>query len=101
MTTTLAIARALLEQDHSVLVLDECAASLDPYAEAYLYGQFHQLAEGKTVLSISHRLSVTRLVDRILVFHKGQIVEDGTHDELMEMQGYYYEMYRAQRKIYQ
>ena len=97
----LAIARALLEQDHSVLVLDECAASLDPYAEAYLYGQFHQLAEGKTVLSISHRLSVTRLVDRILVFHKGQIVEDGTHDELMEMQGYYYEMYRAQRKIYQ
>ena len=97
----LAIARGLLNCNRSLLILDECAASLDPFAESYLYEQFHQLTDGKTAISISHRLGITQFVDRILVFHDGQIVEDGTHEELMKKQGFYYAMYIAQRELYQ
>lgn len=97
----LAIARGLLEKEHKILILDECAASLDPFAESFLYKKFHQLTEGKTSISISHRLGVTRLVDRVLVVKDGRIVEDGSHEELMKKHGLYYDMYIAQREIYQ
>lgn len=97
----LAISRALLDKNRKILILDEFAASLDAFSEANLYKRFQQLTEGKTTISISHRLGITRFVDRILVFHKGQIVEDGTHEELMRKQGHYYAMYCAQRELYQ
>lgn len=97
----LAIARGLLNPQRTFLILDECAASLDPFAESSLYEQFHQLTEGRTAISISHRLGITQFVDRILVFHEGQIVEDGTHEELMRKKGRYYDMYIAQRQIYE
>lgn len=97
----LAISRALLDKKRRILILDEFAASLDAFSEADLYKRFQKLTEGKTTISISHRLGITQFVDRILVFHKGQIVEDGTHEELMRRRGHYYAMYCAQRGLYQ
>lgn len=97
----LAISRALLDKKRKILILDEFAASLDAFSEADLYKRFQQLADGKTTISISHRLGITQFVDRILVFHGGRIVEDGTHEELMKKRGHYYAMYRAQRELYQ
>lgn len=97
----LAIARALLDEKREILILDEFAASLDAFSEAELYERFQQMTEGKTTISISHRLGITQFVDRILVFQDGRIVEDGTHEELMRKHGHYYEMYCAQRGLYQ
>ncbi len=97
----LAIARAMLNRERTILILDEFAASLDPFSESRLYEKFNQLTKGKTAISISHRLGITQFVDRILVFHEGRIVEDGSHEELMKKHGLYYQMYQAQREIYQ
>lgn len=84
-----------------VPVLDEPTAALDPRSEYETYQHFSDLAEGKTVLLISHRLSAVRMADRILVLKDGRIAESGTHDELMEMGGLYAEIYRMQSSYYQ
>jgi len=76
-------------------------AALDPLAEAELYRNFAQITGNRTTLLISHRLGITKLVDRILVFRDGRIIEDGTHHELMNKKGHYYEMYQAQASWYQ
>jgi len=96
-----AITRALFRRDARVYILDEPTAALDPMAEANIYRNFAALTEDKTAILISHRLGVTSVVDRILVFDQGRIVEDGGHDELMDKKGLYYKMYRAQAKWYQ
>lgn len=83
------------------MILDEPTASLDPISEAQLYRDFARITEDKTTLLISHRLGITSLVDRILVFHEGRIIEDGSHQELMSMKGHCYTMYQAQAKWYQ
>ena len=83
------------------MILDEPTAALDPLAEAELYRNFAAMTEGKTTLLISHRLGITHLVDRILVLQEGRLVEDGTHEQLMEKDGYYAKMYRAQAQWYQ
>lgn len=82
------------------MILDEPTAALDPLAEAELYRSFAQITSNRTTLLISHRLGITKLVDRILVFRDGRIIEDGTHQELMEKKGYYSEMYHAQAAWY-
>ena len=83
-----------------MMILDEPTAALDPVAEADLYRQFSKLTGDKTTILISHRLGITNVVDRILVFDHGRIVEDGTHAELIKGEGKYAEMYRAQAQRY-
>lgn len=62
---------------------------------------YYEITGDKTTLLISHRLGITSVVDRILVFRDGKLIEDGSHQELMEKDGYYAKMYRAQAKWYQ
>ncbi|MCL2159655.1 MAG: ABC transporter ATP-binding protein/permease [Oscillospiraceae bacterium] len=95
-----AITRALFRKNARLYILDEPTAALDPIAEANIYRNFASLTGDKTAILISHRLGVTSIVDRILVFDKGKIVEDGNHGELMAKNGVYAKMYRAQAKWY-
>jgi ABC-type multidrug transport system fused ATPase/permease subunit len=83
------------------MVLDEPTAALDPLAEAELYRNFTALTGDRTTILISHRLGITQLVDRILVFNDGRIVEDGDHKALMARDGLYAKMYRAQAQWYE
>ncbi|MCL1843275.1 MAG: ABC transporter ATP-binding protein/permease [Defluviitaleaceae bacterium] len=96
----ISIARAAYRKNAPIMVLDEPTSALDPIAEALLYKNFASLTGGKTTILISHRLGITAIVDRILVFKDGRIVEDGTHKELMSKNGVYTEMYHAQAKWY-
>lgn len=84
-----------------LLLLDEPTAALDPLAEANLYMQYSEAARGKTCFFISHRLASTRFCDRILFMEHGQIVEQGTHEELMALGGRYAEMFAVQSQYYQ
>ena len=96
----LAIARAIYK-DAPVMVLDEPTAALDPYAEYEVYENFGKLTGGKTVLFISHRLSSCRMCDRIVVIHRGEIIQCGTHEELLAEQcGKYRELWNAQAQYY-
>ena len=95
----LAIARVYL-RDTDILVLDEPASALDALAELEVYRRFLVLSEGKTVLLISHRLGSARLADRIVFLHRGVIVEQGTHEELIASGGPYAELYRMQAEWY-
>lgn len=96
----ISIARAAYRQNAKIMILDEPTSALDPVAEAQLYRNFAQLTGDKTTLLISHRLGITPIVDRILVFHDGRIVEDGSHKQLMAQNGHYAQMYRAQAQWY-
>ena len=97
----IALLRAVYRSRADIMILDEPTAALDPIAEAQLYRNFSGLTGERTALLISHRLGITGLVDRILVFREGRIVEDGSHEELMARRGHYYAMYQAQAKWYQ
>ena len=94
-----AIARAFYK-DVSVAVLDEPTAALDPLAEYEVYHNFQKFAADKTAIYISHRMSSSRFCDQILVFSEGQVAESGTHAELMEKKGIYYNMYEKQSSYY-
>lgn len=96
----LAITRAAYRSNAKIMILDEPTAALDPIAETRLYKNFANLTKDKTTLFISHRLGITSIVDRILVFKDGEILEDGSHNELMKNNGYYAKMYRAQAQWY-
>lgn len=96
----LAIARAIYK-DAPIVVLDEPTAALDPISEFEIYSHFNRLIGDKTTIYISHRLSSCRFCDRIIVFSGGQIVQDGSHDELVSQTGSQYEqMYHTQAKYY-
>ena len=84
----MAIARTVL-RNPPVLVLDEATSSLDTQTEAAVQAELERLAEGRTTITIAHRLSTVRDADQIVVIDKGRIVERGTHDELMERRGAY------------
>ena len=96
----IALTRALYRKDSRIIILDEPTAALDPVAEAALYRDFAKLTGDKTTILISHRLGITAVVDRILVFDHGRIVEDGSHEELIARKGLYAKMYQAQAKWY-
>ena len=89
-----AIARAFLA-DAPILVLDEATSSLDVVTEAAVQAAMDDLMEGRTTIIIAHRLSTVRQVDRILVFDKGKIVEDGSYDELIAIEGGYLAAFHA------
>lgn len=95
----LMLARALYK-DAPIMILDEPTAALDPIAEGDLYEKYNDLTKNKTSIFISHRLSSTKFCDRILFLEHGQIVEDGTHADLMGKQGRYAEMYEIQSFYY-
>lgn len=95
-----ALARALL-RDSPILILDEPTSAMDAKAEAELFERFHELARGRTAILISHRLSTVKMADRIFVVEQGQIVEQGTHDRLMQQQGLYASLFLTQAQHYQ
>ena len=84
----IALARAILK-DAPILILDEATSALDSEVEAAIQGTLHGMMEGRTVLAIAHRLSTLRTMDRIVVLDGGRIVEEGTHDALLERGGLY------------
>ena len=96
----LMLARALYK-NAPVVILDEPTAALDPIAESNMYEKYNELTTGKTSIFISHRLSSTRFCDRILFMEKGRIIEEGSHELLMEKQGAYANMYEVQAHYYQ
>ncbi|NNC80316.1 MAG: ABC transporter ATP-binding protein [Acidimicrobiales bacterium] len=91
----LAIARAALA-DPALLVLDEATSSVDTRTERALQGALLNLMDGRTSFVIAHRLSTVRDADKILVIQDGRITETGTHDELLEQEGFYHQLYTAQ-----
>ena len=96
----IALARALYK-DAPFIILDEPTAALDPIAEVEIYSKFDQIVGDKTAIYISHRLSSCRFCDKIAVFDKGEIVQIGTHDELLaDESGKYYELWNAQAQYY-
>lgn len=95
----LMLARALYK-DGPIILLDEPTAALDPIAEAELYEKYGSLTKGKTSLYISHRLASTRFCDVVLLLEDGSITEAGTHQELLDRRGRYYELYEIQSAYY-
>jgi ATP-binding cassette, subfamily B, bacterial len=91
----IAIARAMLK-DAPILILDEATSALDSESEQAIQEAMHILMKGKTVIAIAHRLSTLREMDRILVLHEGQIVEDGNHDSLKDQGGIYTKLWSHQ-----
>ena len=95
----LSVARAFYS-DSDIMILDEPTASLDALAEQQIFHQFASLTRGKTSLFVSHRLSSATSADNIIVIEQGKVVEEGTHKELMSLQGKYYELFSTQAKRY-
>ena len=91
----LAFARALARRP-SILVLDEATSSVDTATELLIQKALDTLMTGRTSITIAHRLSTIQTADRILVVHKGEIRETGTHQQLLAQRGVYYKLYRLQ-----
>ncbi|WP_057935792.1 ABC transporter ATP-binding protein [Algoriphagus resistens] len=94
----IAIARAILA-DPKILILDEATSNLDTESETLIQASLKELMKGRTTFVIAHRLSTIRQADQILVVEKGTIVERGKHDELIALQGRYYQLYTFQARI--
>jgi len=92
----LAFARAIAFNPEVLLILDEATSSVDTETEALIQDALRRLLHGRTSIVIAHRLSTIRDVDRIVVLHKGRVVEDGSHEELLARRGYYHRLYQLQ-----
>jgi ATP-binding cassette subfamily B protein len=95
-----ALARAFF-RDSGIVVLDEPTSSLDPLAEAELFRNFLNILEGLSAVIISHRFSTVQMADRIYVLDKGRIIEQGSHEELLRLNGRYSLLFRTQAEHYQ
>lgn len=96
----LALARAFVRKQAQLLLLDEPTAALDPRSECDFYLRFVELAEEKTTILITHRLASVRMADRILVLKDGHLIEDGTHQELLQLGGEYTALWNMQVEQY-
>ena len=94
----LAIARAILANP-KIIILDEATSNLDTESEALIQKSLNELVKDRTTIVIAHRLSTIRKADQILVIEAGKIVERGTHDDLIKLEGRYYDLYTYQAKI--
>ncbi len=94
-----ALARAYMK-DAQLLILDEPTSALDARAEYEVFQRFAELTKGKSAVLISHRFSTVRMADRILVLDKGQLIETGSHEELLALKGRYAELFHLQAKGY-
>lgn len=92
----LAFARAIAFNPEILLILDEATSSVDTATEALIQDALERLMRNRTSIIIAHRLSTIRNVDRIIVLHKGRIVEEGSHDQLLSRNGYYKRLYELQ-----
>ncbi|MBU3092894.1 ABC transporter ATP-binding protein/permease [Clostridium sp. CF011] len=95
----IAIARGFYKS-HNMIILDEPTASIDPIEETKLYKKFKEMSDGKTSIIVTHRLGSAKIADKIIVLDKGRIVQLGTHDELISINGEYKDMYKSQSKWY-
>ena len=91
----ISFARALAFKP-SVLILDEATANIDTETESLIQDALGKMMEGRTTIMVAHRLSTIQNADNIIVMHKGRIVEEGTHQELLEKGGIYYKLYKLQ-----
>jgi ATP-binding cassette, subfamily B, bacterial HlyB/CyaB len=96
----IAIARALVTEPR-ILIFDEATSALDYESERIIQNNMQQIARGRTVIIIAHRLSTVRLADRIVTIERGRIVEDGSHDELIRRGGRYAALYRLQGGLHE
>jgi ATP-binding cassette subfamily B protein len=94
-----ALARAYM-RDAQLLILDEPTATLDARAEHRVFERFAELTRGKIAVLISHRFSTVRVADRILVLQDGEVLEEGTHEELVDRGGQYAELFELQASGY-
>ncbi|MDX1902069.1 MAG: ABC transporter ATP-binding protein [Gammaproteobacteria bacterium] len=91
----IAIARAVLK-NAPILMLDEATSALDSVTERLIQDSLHHLMQGRTAIVVAHRLSTLADMDRILVFHKGKVIEEGTHEQLLELGGYFATLWNMQ-----
>ncbi|WP_340609166.1 peptidase domain-containing ABC transporter [Xenorhabdus bharatensis] len=96
----LAIARTLLS-DPRILILDEATSALDDESQAIIQTNMAGIAQGRTVITIAHRLSTVRQCDRIIVLHHGQIIEQGSHEQLLQHGGHYQKLWQLQQELKQ
>lgn len=95
----IAIGRVML-RNPKLIILDEPTSALDPISELEIFRLFESVSKNKTTITISHRLGITRFVDKIIVMNKGEIIEIGSHNELIRAKGHYFNMYKSQAKWY-
>jgi ATP-binding cassette subfamily B protein len=100
-TQKLAIARSYYNTEAEILVIDEPTAALDPISEENLYKTFMKETSNKTTFIVSHRLGSVKIADRILVMDASNILEDGSHKELLKQNGLYAQMYKQQATLYE
>lgn len=96
----IALSRAFMRTRADILVLDEPTAAMDAAAEATVYEHFRALTRGRIAILISHRFSTVRMADQIIVLQNGRIIERGSHDELMQLDGHYAHLFSLQAKGY-
>ena len=96
----IAIARTLIT-DPRILIFDEATSALDYESERIIQHNLKEIAKGRTVLVIAHRLSTVRGMDRIITFERGSLIEDGTHDALLKTGGRYASLHRLQAGLHE
>ena len=97
----MALARAFMREDARVLILDEPTAAMDAQAEADIFSGFSQTMTDKMTILISHRFSTVRTARKIMVMDKGEVIEMGSHQTLIERDGIYARLFNLQAKGYQ